>query len=143
MRWFITYEQAPRLTHRAKPKPLYKVKNPLKNRAPWQSAIDRQGACFFQSMYFCPYRADLDVPIYPGRCPGLCSCCPFRAYLYKLVLNITYLFVNKFLGILLALPFFFRNFARILRPYKGLLCSFVTMGARNGRVLYDAMFGLI
>ena len=25
-------------------------------------------------MYFCPYRAVVGGPVYPGRCPGLCSC---------------------------------------------------------------------
>ena len=31
-------------------------------------------------LYFCPFRAHLRRSNHPGRPPGLCTCCPFRAY---------------------------------------------------------------
>ncbi len=41
-------------------------------------------------MYFCPYRAAVDAPMYPGRCPGLWSYCPFRACRTKLSYKFTF-----------------------------------------------------
>ena len=32
-----------------------------------------------QKSFFCPYRASAAPPVYPGRCPGLTTHCPFGA----------------------------------------------------------------